>query len=82
MPLYVYDSEENSILLDGKEELLVGSGYCNNWCIVDKVALIQATDEELTKIHAQISGIPFANRSLITTWRAPWAQFIIENLFL
>jgi len=85
MGLWVYNAEGETILsrVDPEVGLEVGAGYVNNYCVAENVAMIQASGAELAAIRSRVDGVPsIKNSQIITTWRAPWAQFIAENLYL
>lgn len=42
--------------------------------------LLKADGDELREIQRRFSGIPNLTHDGICIWRAPWAQFIYENL--
>jgi hypothetical protein len=46
----------------------------------DQVNCVFADGAELAYIKDYFSSIPMMSTSLVVMWRAPWAQFIVDNI--
>jgi hypothetical protein len=44
------------------------------------VLWVQADSKELAEILTKFRGVPFKPETYSMVWRAPWAQFIYDNL--
>lgn len=72
-------------LKDGKEvqwgfNMFFGKNSEEELDFPDQVDCVFADGDELVYIKDYFSNIPMIRASSVVMWRAPWAQFIVDNI--